>query len=1161
MKAYGKAILRSVLHSKSRFFAIFAIVALGAGFFAGISSAAPDMRQTVDQYLDQQNFMDVELLSTLGFSKQDVQAVSSAAGVRAVMPTWYEDVTSRINSEDVVLRVHALPEQGAEDTGAASMNRPVLVSGRWPQSAQECVLDQKKSLVSGGLKVGDRITVQEPNGQSSLRQKTFRVVGFVKSPMYLSFTLGNTNIGSGQISRYLYVQPQVFSSAAYTQLFVTVKDAAGLNSFSQAYRDKVQAVCDTLTAVGKTRAPLRREEVVADSREKLEDSRKTYESSKAEADKKFAQAKTQLQNAQAQIAQNAEKLDTAQRQITEGSAKLTEAKTAYETGLQQYTAQKQQAESKLADASAQLRAGREAITSAQQRIADGQAQLDAQTKKLTDAKAQLDSQEKQLDAAQVQWEQSQQKLADAADAIAQARASLSQLEAAGQGATQDAAALRSQIAAYDQQTAELQSAKTELAQNREKLQQAQQAYQQQATAAKPRLQQAQQKIADAQNQLSKQQQKLADGEAAYRTQRQVAQEQLAAAKQKLDTAASQISQETKELEQAKTQLFAGKAALQTARQTLQKNQTAYQTSKEETDAQLQKAQKQLADGEAALKAVEKPSWYVLDRDKNLGYNSFTGDADRMESISHMFPVFFFLVAALVVLTSMTRMVDEERLQIGTYKALGFPGKAIARKYLLYALIVSLSGSVTGIIIGCLTLPSICWNAYRLMYSAPALVPHIDSFYAGMGCLTAAAVTLLATWAACRAVLLERPTSLLQPQAPKPGRRILLERFTPVWRHLNFTAKVTARNLFRYKRRLIMTIVGIAGCTALILTGFGIKDSVTHIVTNQYDDLCQYNMDISLQAKTGLSDSAKSVLNDKKRISSWMSYAVRSADMENKSGKIMSANLLVPQHTADLPHFIRLRDRRTKTPVAFTSSSVVVTEKLANRLGLKVGSQVIVPDADGKKYAFTVTGITENYIYHYVYIAPELYEKVTGQTPSYTGVWASEAVAKSGRAQLSRDLLNAKGVTTAIYIDEVAANFDSMIQALNMITLVLILCAGMLSFVVLYNLTNINITERMREMATLRVLGFYERETAGYIYRETTVLTLLGCVCGLVLGIFMHRAVITTVEVDVCMFGRNISPTSYLWSILLTLGFTLAVDLLMYPKFRKINMVESLKSVD
>lgn len=1152
MKAYGKSILRSFFHSGRRFFAIFAIVALGAGFFAGMSSAAPQMRSTVDGYLDQQNTMDVELLSTLGFSEQDVQAVQKSQGVQAATPSYVEDVMSRIGESDVSVRVHALPQNGAN-----VMNRPVLISGRWPKNGQECVLDSQRLMP---ISLGDSITLQEQNGQKNLKYTKLKVVGLIQSPLYVSFSLGTTNIGNGQLGHYLYVLPQTFSSSAYSCMYVTAKNAKEVSAFTEDYQTKVSAVCSTLTSLGKTRAPLRRSEVTASAQKKLDASRKTYETQKMDAQKQLASAQKKLTTAETQIAANEKKLAEARRQTAAGEKQLTQAKTQYQQGLTEYTAQKKQAESRFTAAEEQLRSGREALAQAQQKLMASRAELTSQEAKLSDAKTELAAQKQKLTAAQTQLEQSRQKLKGASTAVEQARAALAQLETAGQGASTEAAALREQIEAYDKGTQQLAASEKELNENREKWQRAQEQYEKQAAAAQPKLQAAHKKLAEGETQISAQKAKLASGGTAYQSQKQRTEQQLAEAAQKLSAAKTQIQRNTQKLAAAKAETEAGQKKLNAASVEVRKNRAAFEKSRTQTQEKLAAAEKQLTNGEQQLRQVKMPVWYVLDRDKNVGFHSFTLDADRMQSISRLFPAFFFLVAALVVLTTMTRMVEEERIEIGAYKAMGFSERSIARRYLLYALLVSVLGSVTGVVIGCLTLPPVCWNAYRIMYSAPPMTAHVVPFYALIGCLLAVGVTLLSTWGACRAVLCEKTAALLQPKAPKPGRRILLERLTPLWKHMNFTAKVTARNLFRYKKRLIMTVVGIAGCTGLILTGFGIRDSVRHVVYDQYYSVNQYNTVISLQ-DGGLSTGAKRIMQDSSQFQKWMLYTNRSVDISNPSGTSMTGNLMVPQNAAGLQKFVHLRDRRTHAPVAFGSNSVVVTEKLADRLGLRVGGHVVVPDGSGKRRTFTVTGITENYIYHYVYIAPAVYQKVTGETPKTNGVWASTVQPQSAHETLSRKLTQQSGVQTVAFLDDITATFDNMIRALDVIVLVLILCAGMLSFVVLYNLTNINITERTREMATLRVLGFYERESAAYIYRETTVLTALGCIGGLFLGVLMHHAVIATVEIDMCMFPRTIDPLSYLWSVLLTAAFTAAVDLLMYPRFQKINMVESLKSVD
>ena len=1113
MKAYGKAILRSVTRSKARFFAIFAIVALGAGFAAGVFSAAPQMRETVDRYLDRQNAMDLEMFSTLGFSDSDVAAIRSAEGVEAVMPTWYEDAMSSINAQDVALRIHALPAKGAQDTGTESMNRPVLFSGRWPKKSDECVLGVQKVVPQKALQIGGTVTVEEQTGRTGLAVKQFRIVGLVQSPMYLSYTLGSTDIGNGQLSHYLYVLPEAFHQSPYSCVFVRVKGAQKMNAFSQAYKDQVSPVQTALEKVGKRRAPARRAEVLAAPQSELDRARSNYESQKQSAQAQLSAAEKRLEDAAAQISASQKKLADSGQQIAVEEKALSAA--------EQQGAQEQ-------------RTAAGAFAAAEEKLEQANAALSAQQQKAAEQERELDAKAAQLSAAEAGLAQQRAAWNAAAGGVAKARTDLANLQAAGQGSSPDAQKLSRQIRAYDQQGKDISDAGTALA------------------AQKGALAQARTDLQSGNDTLAAQQKALSDNEASYRVQK-------AAAEQKLAAAKAELSQQSDQLAAAKNQLAAGRSSLAAAQAELSRNQARYAASKQDADAKLADAQKEIGNAQKKIDAVASPVWYVMNRDKNVGLESFSEDADRMQSIAHLFPVFFFLVAVLVVLTTMTRMVEEDRTEIGTYKALGFPKSRIMKKYLLYAVFVSLSGGMVGVTAGCLTLPSACWNAYRILYSGPPISPRMDWFYAGLGCLLAVAVAVVSTLGACSAILREKPAALLLPKAPEPGRRILLERVKPLWNRFNFSAKVTARNLFRYKKRLYMTVAGIAGCTALMLTGFGLRDSVEHIVSYQFDNLYRYNMQISLR-RGGLSNDAQASLNDTSRVRKWMECSLRSVDF-SENGASLTGFVVVPQNTAQLPNFVNLRGRTTHAPIPFGKDGVVVTEKLASRLGLRPGSKITIPDGAGKDHAFTVTGVTENYIYHYVYIAPELYRSVTGRTEPGNEILAQEDLSGSARSAFGSELLGKDGIGTVAFLNDVTSTFDNLIHALDVIVLIFIFCAGMLSFVVLYNLTNINITERAREMATLRVLGFTVRECEAYIYRETTILTAIGCALGLVLGIFMHAAVVTTVEVDICMFPRDITPLSYLWSILLTMGFTAAVDFIVRPKFRRINMVESLKSVD
>ena len=652
--------------------------------------------------------------------------------------------------------------------------------------------------------------------------------------------------------------------------------------------------------------------------------------------------------------------------------------------------------------------------------------------------------------------------------------------------------------------------------------------------AKAEIEENEQKLADAKTEIEEGWQELLDGEA-------------------------EIADGEQQIAENEQKLIDGRADLEEGRQELDDGWQEYEDGRQEAEQELADGWQEIMDGRDELASLERPEWYVLGRGTNVGYASFEGDCDRMESLSTVFPTMFFLVAALVALTTMTRMVDEERGVIGAYKALGYGRLRIASKYLIYAAVPSVLGSLFGIVLGNQTLPRICWSAYLMMYRGPDLLVVHQPVFNTIGCVAAAACTLGATAFACRSELRETPASLLQPKAPKAGKRIFLEYIRPLWKRLKFTQKVTCRNLFLYKRRLFMTIVGIAGATGLLLTGFGIKDSVSGIVEKQYSEIYRYDTMISLKDNE-VSDGAREIL-DGDSFDGWMTVMKKSADLMAGDASY-SGYVLVPENTEDLAAYINLRDRKTGKSVEFTEGSILVTEKLAGLLGVDVGGTITIENESGRRVDFTVTGIVENYIYHYLYISNELYESEMNEPfePSEIDAVCVETDGEA-REAIAAQLQEQEGVATAGFTEDTRASFDDLVESLNSIILVIIFCAGALAFVVLYNLTNINVTERQRELATIKVLGFRDGEVAGYIYRETSLLTILGCAVGLAFGVLMHSFVIQTVEVDMVMFGRTVEPLSFVYSALLTLLFAVIVDLVMYPKLKKIDMVESLKSVD
>ncbi len=1060
-------IFRSITGSFSRFWAIFLIVALGAGFYAGLRSTGQDMRVTGDRYFDDGNVMDVRILSTLGLTEEDASAVSQTPGVLSVMPAHFADVISNIAGMDQVFRIHSIPEGGP---GEADMNRPNLLSGRWPESGNECVVGARKTDESR-VKIGDFITVSDQDGsqRDQLQYGSYEIVGVVDSAYYICFNLGTTDIGNGTLNYFMYIPESGFDQEVYTELFVTVEGAAGENTFSGGYDRLVSSVTDALKALAPEREQARYDEVYSEAKKELDEGRAEYEESKEEAYKELADALLELEDGEKTVAENEQKLTDAQAELNSGKAELVKN------------------EAELADRSGEL----------------------------SDALSQWTSGKEALDASQTQWEQGSRELESK---TAETEAQLSQLEALIGSGYPGAPATREE-------------------------------YEQTAAAARAQL-------AAARSELDGAKSRLDAGYAELEAQRR----QLDAAQSELEKGKTQLESARRQLEDAQRELDSGKRELADAKTELADGRAEYEEGKETADRELADAAVKLEDGEKELSKLKVPEWYVLDRDTNVGYASFRGDTERMDSLSTVFPLIFFLVAALVALTTMTRMVEEERVQIGTYKALGYSNGRIASKYLIYAGTASSFGSLIGIVGGMQVLPRVVWSAYSILYDAPPIIIAPNLVHALLAALVSVACTMIATYAAARSSLGEVPAGLMLPRAPKAGKRILLERIGPLWRRMSFTWKVTARNLFRYKKRLLMTVVGIAGCTGLLLTGYGVRDAVEAIVSYQF--LRVYAYDASIGLKDGeIGDELRTLLDDKSQFEDWTAIYSKTMDV-TKDGETMTASLLVPESGEKLPTFIHLNNRVTRKAIPFGADAVVVTEKLARQLDISPGDSITVKNGSGKEMTLRVTGVTENYVYHYVYVSPSLYAGLMGEEAGVNEVLTVVPLADdAARAELSRKAMSLKDVGTFAYTEDILSRYDDMVSSMNLIVLVLIVSAGLLAFIVLYNLTNINVTERLRELATIKVLGFYDKEVSAYVFRETALLTIIGCLLGLGLGVLLNQFVVETAEVDMIMFGRVIQPLSYVWSAAFTLLFGVIVNLVMYPRLKKIDMVESLKSVD
>lgn len=1091
--AFNKELTRSITRSLGRFLAIAIIVALGTGFYAGLRMTAPDMNLAADQYYDSTELYDIRVLSTYGLTDDDINTLKGVEGVEAVMPAYETDVVARLDGEQYVMRIHSLnvsAAQASETVDSAKavsddesyINRPLLISGAWPEKEGECVISSD-AVMATPVEIGDTIEITEGTQDidETLPTKTYTITGFVRSSYYTSSsTLGTTSLGAGTVHQIMYVPESDFSSELpYTEAFLTVKGAKGELSSSAAYSEKISEVLKRIEAVAPELEARRLVEIKEEAQQTLDDNRAEYEREKADAENQLADAKATLDKARQTLDDSKVQLVDAAAQIAASESQLTAGEAEYRSGVTELANRKAEAETGFADADA-------LIAQQQTELDAGYAQLETLNQQLADIEAQLaplppdDPRRPALEAAKAQLEQ----------AIGPLEAQLAQGTEQLNGAKAELANRKSEAeTGFSQAQITLNNAYATLVSGRAQLESARQ-------------------------QLAEGQQQYDDGEVEYAT-----------------------------------------------------GLTEYETKKSEADEKLADALKQIDDAQTDIDAIESPNWYVMDRSKNVGAESFKSDASRVDQIAQVFPFIFFLVAALVALTTMTRMVEEERVLIGTYKALGYSRGRIASKYLLYAALASGAGSLIGIVGFSQLLPSVILNAYGIIYAVPAGPTPIDPALAALSAGLGIGVTLVATLAAVLSTLREQPAALMLPRTPKAGKRILLERIGFIWRHLSFSWKVTFRNIFRYKRRFIMTIIGIAGCTALLLTGLGLNDAISDIIAKQFGDIYKYNTTAGLVEEVSDKDAEaiSAVLEDSNLVYSSTYADTTSMTAETPDHKGQSVHVIVPEDPSAFQQFITMRERIGHKPLELSGDAVIISEKLATELGISPGDtmrvveQDMIGNATEDGFDVTVTGIMENYVSEYVFMTPELYERVSHTAPVFTTVFAKSSTDSAAREKISDTLLALDSVKTVAYNDETVDSYNKMLASLNSVVIILVVAAAALAFVVLYNLTNINITERQREIATLKVLGFTTREVDAYIFREILLLTLLGCLAGLVLGIGMENYVVVTAEIDQVMFGREIHAMSFIIAGALTMVFAIIVALSMRGKLSKIDMVESLKS--
>lgn len=834
-----------------------------------------------------------------------------------------------------------------------------------------------------------------------------------------------------------------------------------------------------------------------------------------------AEAEAQLVAAEAQITD-------AENQLAAADAQLTEKEQECAAG-----------EDELAAAKEELENGEAQVTAGLAQIADGEAQASAYQKQLEDGEAQLNAAKAQIEEGEAQIEANRSKLEEGEAQLAAARAQIADGE--------------QQIASY-QQT--IQSGEAQLAEGRKTIADGESQLadaKQTISNGESQIADAKQTIADGETQLAEAKQTIADGES-----------QLAEAKQTIADGETQLADAKQEIADGKISLADAKQKIADKEKELEDGKAEYEKAKADSEPEIADAKQEIADGEKTLADLKKPTWYVWGRDKVTSTESFGQDAGRISNIGKFFPVIFFLVAALVSLTTMTRMIEEQRQQIGTLKALGYSDGVIAFKYFAYAMLSTVSGALAGVVVGEKILPWVIMNAYGMLYTGlPYYMTPLNWEQGGLAILASAACTGVATIAACYKELAAGPAELMRPEAPKNGKRIFLERIGVLWKHLNFTQKSTVRNLVRYKKRFFMTVIGIGGCMGLILVGFGLQDSITAIAKNQFVSLFTYQANAVLNSDVDESEkeALQTDLENYSGIDELLEMYCQNIELQTDK-KAVDAVLEVPKELTNFNDFYAFRDRKSGEVYEFpTDGGAAISEKTATMLGVKAGDTVQLKKGDDI-VDVKISIIVENYVRHYLYLAPDLYEELFGGAPDYNQLLMKyQDTSSNYETALGEKIMTYDGVAAISFTSDLIDQIDNMLRSLDIVIVVLIVSAGLLAFVVLYNLNNINITERQRELATLKVLGFFDGEVASYVYRENMVLTLFGVIAGMGIGTFLHHCVIQTVEVDMMMFGRNVFPRSYGWSALITLAFALFVNFMMFYRLRKIDMIESLKSVE
>ena len=1005
--------IKEIKNTYKRFLSILVMAFLGVGFFAGMRAASPDMVDTIDQYYKESQVYDIKILSTLGLTNDDIDAISEIDEIENTVGTYETEGKIEIDNKEIITKIMSVEK----------LNKPILLQGNLPKTQNECVVEDS-FLTANHKSIGDTIEVEVEKTKNDegeeveyLNKNILKIVGTVKSPLYISRDRGTSSLGSGKIDYYIYVHKEnIKANEIYTNIYIKLKNSENYTTSSEKYEEYIAEVKEKIEAIKEEREKARHDKLVDIATRKVK-----------EAEEKLNENK---QNAQQQIEEAKQEIENGKNKIEKAEVKLNSSKKEADTKFKSAYNQIQMAKESIFQNETQLNqkeqeAGQQ-ITELEIKKQELQTQFDTIENNLT----QLETQYNQIKDNPNISEEQKQMLENKIQMLKQSKQTIKAgIEQINNGITTG--------------KQEIENAKTQLQNAKNELTKKEKQYEATKTATYSSLENA--KI---------------------------------------------------EIEKSKTELEKGEKELE--------------EKQEEFKDKIADAESKLIDSREKIANIENPTWYVLDRYSNTGYNSFIQDTESIENISKVFPIVFFMVALLISLTSMTRMVEEQRTQIGTLKALGYNKLQIASKYVIYAGLACVIGGVLGMSVGFVLLPQIIWTMYQMMYQMTDNI-HIsfNIIIGGMGLLLICVCIIGATIYAVLKELVQTPSTLMRPKAPKMGKRVLLEKIPFIWKRLSFSQKVTVRNIFRYKKRFLMTIIGILGCTALIVVGFGVRDSIRCIMPNQFEKVFNYDMQIGL--KNGLEDEQKQKyiisLQEKTELEKVVETYMTSNIAKNQENE-EDVQIIVPKEQKDLNEVINLTDVKTGEKIQLEENAICLTDKAAELLNVKQGDTITLKDSKDKERQVKISNIVENYVYHYVYMSRITYENLYGENYNTNMLFTkNNNLSEEQETNLATEIMNQSEVASISRNSSIMNLLDDTMKSLNYVVIILIVSAGLLAFVVLYNLSNVNISERIRELATIKVLGFYDKEVYSYVTRETVILTAIGIVLGLIGGYFLNYFII------------------------------------------------------